>query len=727
MEGVLSIFPSETLQLHTTRSWDFMGFPESTASEPSLESDIIIGVIDSGIWTRSKSFSDEGLGPVPQKWKGSCQGGPKFKCNRKIIGARFYNYLVSARDEIGHGTHTASIAAGKKVTGASFNETLAKGTARGGAPSSRIAAYKVCTIGGCPTANILAAFDDAIADGVDYRLEQAALTGVSIGKVVLGDGKILTGRSINIHSLGNKPKFPLVYANNLNSSSCNENQIRACLYHCVDKDYVAGKIVMCKTRRFMEYVRGMGAAGMIYLSYADYPLMQPFPAVAHKLEAYANTKEPRATIPVSGEGKDTLAPVVVSWSSRAPGVGILAAFPPKVLPSGNERSVNEDNIMSGTSMSCPHAAGALAYIKSLHPNWSPAALKSAFMTTAAKDLNYPSMTAMVNVSEPINISFTRIVTNVGHPNSTYKATITADPNLTIKVVPDTLTFAELNEKKSYQVQKSDGFSGIPRDVPFDKENLWSNFSLYLFSVHVPMSFGGLSTVAYVMNLTYLDPQMEALLQLTIQTLELIIVLSLLDYATKPESEALSFLKLSSPRKWWLASSVGFVILILLIFLTSVVEDVLFGPKLQAANKAILKEILQSSDITKTACFLAYCVIIPLLEEIVYRGYLLSTLASKTKWQYAVLMSSLVFSAAHFSIDDAFQLFVIGCILGCSYCWTGRIKALTNLGLIGSGPSNTFAIEPTMEDFLDAMHAQLDDRLLHKEVDLGESSQSKYKI
>ncbi|CAM8952665.1 unnamed protein product [Rhodiola kirilowii] len=283
---------------------------------------------------------------------------------------------------------------------------------------------------------------------------------------------------------------------------------------------------------------------------------------------------------------------------------------------------------------------------------------------------------------------------------------------------------------SNQQLKSDGFSGIPRDVPFDKENLWSNFSLYLFSVHVPMSFGGLSTVAYVMNLTYLDPQMEALLQLTIQTLELIIVLSLLDYATKPESEALSFLKsskLSSQRKWWLASSVGFVVLILLIFLTSIVEDVLFGPKLQAANKAILKEILQSSDITKTACFLAYCVIIPLLEEIVYRGYLLSTLASKTKWQYAVLMSSLVFSAAHFSIDDAFQLFVIGCILGCSYCWTGRIKALNNLGLIGSGPSNTFAIEPTMEDFLDAMHAQLDDRLLHKEVDLGESSQSKYKI
>ncbi|CAM8958458.1 unnamed protein product [Rhodiola kirilowii] len=271
----------------------------------------------------------------------------------------------------------------------------------------------------------------------------------------------------------------------------------------------------------------------------------------------------------------------------------------------------------------------------------------------------------------LNINHPRLIIGCNLAISQHSAAAIFSPLLVPRPRIRTSSLCLKHSGTQHPSEKSDGFSGIPRDVPFDKENLWSNFSLYLFSVHVPMSFGGLSTVAYVMNLTYLDPQMEALLQLTIQTLELIIVLSLLDYATKPESEALSFLKLSSPRKWWLASSVGFVILILLIFLTSVVEDVLFGPK--AANKAILKEILQSSDITKTACFLAYCVIIPLLEEIVYRGYLLSTLASKTKWQYAVLMSSLVFSAAHFSIDDAFQLFVIGCILGCSYCWTGNLR------------------------------------------------------
>jgi subtilisin family serine protease len=43
----------------------------------------------------------------------------------------------------------------------------ANGTAKGGAPHARIAAYKVCWVGGCFDTDILAAMDEGIADGVD--------------------------------------------------------------------------------------------------------------------------------------------------------------------------------------------------------------------------------------------------------------------------------------------------------------------------------------------------------------------------------------------------------------------------------------------------------------------------------------------------------------------------------------------------------------------------------
>jgi hypothetical protein len=83
MEGVVSVFPSEQKKLHTTRSWDFLGFSQQVPRRP-IESDIIIGVLDSGIWPESDSFSDKGFGPPPSKWKGTCQTSSNFTCNKYI-------------------------------------------------------------------------------------------------------------------------------------------------------------------------------------------------------------------------------------------------------------------------------------------------------------------------------------------------------------------------------------------------------------------------------------------------------------------------------------------------------------------------------------------------------------------------------------------------------------------------------------------------------------------
>lgn len=78
MDSVVSVFPNKKNHPHTTRSWDFIGFSQQIL-RTNLESDIIVGVIDTGVWPESKSFSDEGFGPPPSKWKGSCHN---FTCNK---------------------------------------------------------------------------------------------------------------------------------------------------------------------------------------------------------------------------------------------------------------------------------------------------------------------------------------------------------------------------------------------------------------------------------------------------------------------------------------------------------------------------------------------------------------------------------------------------------------------------------------------------------------------
>ncbi|XP_056174605.1 subtilisin-like protease [Syzygium oleosum] len=203
--------------------------------------------------------------------------------------------------------------------------------------------------------------------------------------------------------------YPLVYAGangNQTSALCAEGSLR--------NSDVKGKMVLCERGGGIgriakgQEVKDAGGAAMIlmndelngYSTLADAHVLPathiPY-ADGLKIKAYINSaSNPTATILFKGTiiGNSD-APAVTSFSSRGPsfespgilkpdiigpGVSILAAWPFSLDNSTTTSATF--NIISGTSMSCPHLSGVAALLKSAHPDWSPAAIKSAIMTTA---------------------------------------------------------------------------------------------------------------------------------------------------------------------------------------------------------------------------------------------------------------------------------------------------------------------------------------------------------
>ncbi|GJT29737.1 subtilisin-like protease SBT1.8 [Tanacetum coccineum] len=491
--SVLAVYQDTLYHLHTTRTPHFLGilqdetyFPKDQQQSPKVVagSDVIIGVLDTGVWPELKSFDDSGMPPVPARWRGECEQHKHFdkvSCNNKLIGARkfyngfrmaatkigeFINENPSPRDDEGHGTHTSTTAAGGQVANASLFG-YASGTARGMAVHARVASYKVCWKLGCFGSDILAAMDKAVQDGVDvlsmslgggsgpyYRdtvavgafkaMEKGVFVSCSAGNsgpvksslanvapwimtvgagtldrnfpayALLGNGKKVTGVSLySGKGLGDKP-VELVYHSSKRYNSSGSN---LCLPGSLNPELARGKVVLCDRGVNPRVEKGFvvkeaGGVGMILANnaasgeelVADSHLL-PAVAVGSKvgdeIREYLKTEPKPTTIlsfggtvlgvkpsPVvaafSSRGPNTVTPEILKPDVIGPGVNILAGWSGASGPSGLKVDTRKTqyNIMSGTSMSCPHISGLAALLKAAHPKWSPSAIKSALMTTA---------------------------------------------------------------------------------------------------------------------------------------------------------------------------------------------------------------------------------------------------------------------------------------------------------------------------------------------------------
>lgn len=105
-ESVLGVYESKEYKLLTTHTPQFLNVVNGLGqggvkgSVGQGSNDVIIGILDTGIWPESKSFKDVGFSDVPpRRWLGSCQKAADFDptlCNKKLIGAQFFGETYKA-------------------------------------------------------------------------------------------------------------------------------------------------------------------------------------------------------------------------------------------------------------------------------------------------------------------------------------------------------------------------------------------------------------------------------------------------------------------------------------------------------------------------------------------------------------------------------------------------------------------------------------------------------
>ena len=478
--------------LTDTREADRPGLCQSSWAEATLLGRWLCGRFD--------RLEDELVFDPPENWSGTCQSGEQFEptaCNNKLIGARWFidgaeatgpidtGEIRSARDVDGHGTHTATTAAGNRVVASIFGTRI--GAVEGIAPRARVAVYKACWLrpgnqrASCNTSDLANAIDTAVADGVDIinysvgsslikitapddiALLEAAKAGVlsvvaagndgpgfgSLGSPAGGPWVITTAAStrdgetsvealridappsiagkIAVEEASFTPPLrdrdplegPLILADD-DDRSLDDGSDGTTADACqplVNTDEMDGNIALiqrggCDFDVKVANAETAGAIAAVVYNLSGGPTvmngttgLSDIPAlmigqadgnlILAELDAgnevtvtldkgllltEAETGNVMATFSARGPAP---VPGILKPDVSSPGVNILAGFAPDAANAPPDETYA---YLSGTSMATPHVAGVAALLLQAHPEWSPAAVKSALMTTARQDL-----------------------------------------------------------------------------------------------------------------------------------------------------------------------------------------------------------------------------------------------------------------------------------------------------------------------------------------------------
>ncbi len=472
---------------------------------------MLIGVIDTGISSQHPSFAatgDDGYTVQNPLGTGNFLHDCSIEefadlCNDKLIGVWSTPNITKAfsdpdfaqsrpangEDYQGHGSHTASIAAGNvlydvpfKIPAIDFtHEGIDTGYTipqmSGIAPHANVISYQVCFPGnsgdkwvGCPASGTLLAVEQAILDGVDVinysisggydshndPVELAFLSAHEAGiNVAASAGNAGAYQSVNhvspwllsvassqhgrtfsvttgqrFENLSyNGGSLPASYLTDINGITTEaitgpivlaENFGNAlCSTPFPAGTFANGEIVFCErgenalVEKSANVEAGGGAATVIYNTATSsqdiypnlphtIPTMQMNEGDGQAMVSWLRDADGHyGTIPATettAEVSENLVDAISPFSSighafleeyrestapsiTAPGSDIYSAYS-EDQPFTNYPSPTEFNAISGTSMSSPHIAGALALIKQARPEWSPSEVMSAMQLTA---------------------------------------------------------------------------------------------------------------------------------------------------------------------------------------------------------------------------------------------------------------------------------------------------------------------------------------------------------